>query len=265
MTYSRKIACALFVLGLAAAALCAPRPAAAADLSAEQVLEKLFERFKEQKISTMMYEEIRTVSNKMRSRSSKDGMMMLNRDNATTYVMRYFYKAPDKHGYRLLTDPIKNFWPGHPSQDNAITMDERWLERVKEHYRVALAADFNYKGRMCYTLILHPKPGYEWTFPMNWYVDKEKFLILSATHVVRESPKRSSSTTGEITYDRVHGYLVPVKAHWKTTVRGLPYEFEFHVRYENYVFNAPLDDSVFKQEPLPEAAKGAQGSPDGRF
>jgi hypothetical protein len=255
MTISKRAVISALFIALAAAMPCAT--ARAASLSAQQVVEKLFQRFKEQNIRTMMYEEIRTVSNKMRDKGGQGGMMTLNRDNATTYVMRYFYKAPDRHGYRMLSEPVKNFWPGHPSQENAITMDERWLERVREHYDVSLAADFVYKGRPCYTLILNPKPGQEWTFPMSWYVDKEKFLVLSVTHLVRKGPKNSSFTTGEITYGRVHGFLVPVKAQWKTTVRDMPYQFEFQVRYENYVFNAPLDDSVFKKEPAPKGASGA--------
>ena len=233
----------------------APSPVAAEDLTATQVLDNIFKRFSEQNIHTMMYEEIRTVSSKMNTTGAQNGMMMLNRDNATTYVMRYFYQSPDKHGYRFLSESIKNFWPGNPGQENSIAMDERWLQRVKERYKISLTPNRKYKGRMCYVLQLTPRPGYQWNFPMSWYVDKEKFLILSLTHVVRKSPRNASVTTGEISYDRVHGYLVPVKAHWVTTVTQMPYKFEFHVRYENYIFNAPLDQSVFKQEPIPEKAR----------
>ena len=219
-------------------------------LTADQVLDKMFDAFRKQKIKSMVYDEVRTVATKMKRGGTK-GMMPLDSKNATTYVMRNYYRAPDKHGYRMLSKRIEGFWPGSPSEENSIAMDERWPEKVRENYRLTLSPSKKFRDRDCYVFSLTPKPGVTHVFPMTWYVDEKKFIILKFFHLVKKSDKRSVSTTGEITYDNVNKHLVPVKAQWTTTMTGLPYEFHYTVRYKNYLFNVPLDDSVFIPEPKP--------------
>lgn len=223
---------------------------AAKSLTADQVLDKMFETFRKENIKSMVYDEVRTVATKSQRGQTK-GIMPLDSQNATTYVMRYYYRAPDKHGYRMLSDRIDGFWPGHPSEENNIAIDERWTEKVHESYNLTLSPSKKFNNRDCYVLNLTPKPGVTHVFPMTWYVDQKKFIILKFFHLVKKSDKRAVSTNGEITYDTVNKRLVPVKAKWVTTMTGLPYDFTYTVRYKNYLFNVPLDDSVFVPEPKP--------------
>ena len=227
-----------------------PNPAAGKSLTPDQVLEKIFDNFRKQNIKSMMYDELRTVSTKVRGKGGRQGMMMLDKENATTYTMRYFYSAPDKHGYRMLSDPIEGFWPGDPNQENNIAMDERWLEKVRESYEMTLSEDAMVEDRLCYVLNLTPKKGLTHVFPMTWYIDKKKFLILKLYHLVRVG-RQTKFTSGVITYDHVSGRLMPIHAEWLTTMKDLPYQIEYKVKYKNYKFNVPLDDSVFEVEPVP--------------
>ena len=240
----------------AVACCVAAGPGRAKNLTPDQVLENIFSQFHKQRISTMVYDEVRTVSSKMRSsQGSLNGMMDLDAANAATFVTRYYYRAPDKHGYRMVSDPIPGFWPGSPNQENSLAMDERWLEKVRRSYKPVLAKDRVYKGKPCYTFLLAPKPGEAWTFNIMWIVDKKTFRILMVHNLVHKSSHTTVTSQGDITYGQVKGHTVPMEARWVTTMTDLPYKIEYHVRYENYVFNVPLHDSVFKAEPVPEPKK----------
>lgn len=236
-------------------------PAPAKQLSPAQVLDSIFGQFHGQNLKTMVYDEVRTVSRKTRTQGETNGMMAMDEGNAVTFLTRVYYRAPDFHGYRMLSKQIPGFWPGTPSQDNSIIMDERWLERVRESYNLTLSSDTFIDGKKCYVLNLTPKPGTTWTLNMTWYVDKDKFLILKFVHLVRKSKSRATSTTGNIKYGVVRGHTVPLEARWLSTGANIPSEFEYSVKYKNYIFNVPLDDSVFKREPMPptqnEAKSGA--------
>jgi hypothetical protein len=219
-TLFRGITAAASVLLVLCALTAAGR--AAKSLTADQVLDRMFETFRKENIKSMVYDEVRTVATKMQ-RGAQKGVMPLDSKNATTYVMRYYYRAPDKHGYRMLSDPIDGFWPGHPSEENNIAIDERWTEKVRENFKLSLSGEKKFNKIDCYVLNLTPKPGVTHVFPMTWYVDKKKFIILKFFHLVRKSDRRAVSTTGEITYDKVNKRLVPVKSRWTTTMTGLPY------------------------------------------
>jgi hypothetical protein len=234
-------------------------PAGAAALSPEQVLDSIYKQFHGQNMKTMVYDEVRTVSRKMLSRSEGNGMMPMDEGNAVTYVTRVYYRAPDMHGYRMLSEQIPGFWPGTPSQENSIIMDERWLERVRESYTLNLSKDATYAGKRCYVLNLIPKPGTAWTLNMTWYIDQQQFLILKFIHLVQKSAKRATSTTGELKYGKVRGHMVPLEARWRATGPNIPAEFVYEVKYKNYIFNVPLDESVFKREPMPPTQNEAKG------
>ena len=254
--YQRPISKRLMILAAALAAMFIGARATAAQLTPDQVLQKIFDTFHGQKIKTMVYDEVRTVSTKTSGGGERGGMMELNSTNGLTYVMRTYYRSPDKHGYRMVTKPIKGFWPGNPNQQDAITMDERWMEKVRNTYRISLAKfDKTVRGRPCYIFSLVPRPGTKWAFPMTWYVDKQNFSILRFMELVRRNQAQTASTTGDIYYEKVKGHTVPIKSKWTTTVEEIGYTFDYSIRYENYLFNVPLNDSVFKVQPPPEPLK----------
>ena len=225
-------------------------------ITADIVLDKIFFTFHNQKIRSMVYDEVRTISTQAAESGPDQGVMQLDKRNASTYIMRSYYRAPDKHGYRMKTKPIEGFWPGTPNQQDAITMDERWPSKVREVYTLGLGkSTVSIRGRKCYILTLRPKPDSVLTFPMTWYVDAENFSILKFMHLIKYNSGQIVSTIGEIFYGKARGHYVPLTSKWLTTSSNSTYRFHYDIRYENYMFNIPLDDSVFKEQPMPKPAK----------
>lgn len=239
---------------LALAMFVSAAPACAEGSTADQVLQKIFDSFHTQKLRSMVYDEVRTVSTKLNSPGADQGMMSLDKKNATIYIMRNYYRAPDQHGYRMVTKPIEGFWPGSPNQTSAILMDERWIEKVRENYKLSLSADKVVRGEQCYVLSLVPKRPNEYNFPMTWYVEKRNFSIIKFIHLIKRNTGMSVSTTGEIFYGTQKGHYVPTRAQWITHASNVMYDFDYKIEYKNYMFNVPMDDSVFKAQPVPPPA-----------
>lgn len=238
------------------------QPKTAKPVTADIALDKIFYSFHNQKIRSMVYDEVRTISTQSAEAGPDQGTMQFNKTNASSYIMRSYYRAPDKHGYRMVTTPIEGFWPGTPNQQDAITMDERWPSKVRETYNLALGKNtVSIRGRKCYILTLRPKPDSVLTFPMTWYVDAESFSILKFIHLLKYKSGQTVSTTGEIFYGKARGHYVPLRSKWLTTSSNSILRFHYSIRYENYMFNIPLDDSVFKEQPMPKPAKQSGVAP----
>ena len=231
------------------AALFAAAPGWAQEqLTAEEIVSEIHERFMGQDFKTVVYDEIRVVSQK--SPATKDGATMpLNENNASAMKLRYFYQAPDSHGYKLLSEDVDNYWAGSPNQPGALPMDHTWKEKILNWYEVNRAEKLKeINARKCYVVTLSPKPGMPAAYPMTWYVDSERFLILKFIFLVGAGGKKVH-TTGVMTYKEVRdGYWMPASAEWKTKVEKFPQTFTSSSTFKNYQFNVPLDPSVFEEE-----------------
>ncbi len=215
-------------------------------MTPEQIIGKIHASFMAQKIKTLTYDETRTVY--YVSRGANEGVMPLNPDNGATYIARYFYQAPASHGYRTISNPIKNYWIGSPNQPGALPMDEKWKDKIFAWFDVYRPKDMEYRGRKCYLVALLPKKNTPKNlYPMTWYVDPEKFIVIKFYFLIGNKEK-SVSTKGEMYYKKINGRLFPSSAVWNTQVSGLPYDFKQKSTFSNYRFNVPLDESVFKEE-----------------
>ncbi|MFA6451628.1 MAG: hypothetical protein WCX65_19310 [bacterium] len=226
----------------------APRPSASPKaMTPEQIISEIHNRFMKQKFRTMTYDETRVVSNESIT-PGKKGVMDLNFENGATYVSRYFYQAPAKHGYRELSNPIKNYWIGSPNQPGALPMDEKWKDKVVSWFNLYISTPQMYRGINCYRVTLVPKPGAPKNlFNMTWYIDPNTFSIIKFIFLIADDTNRVSST-GQVYYKPVNNYMLPYKAIWRTTVKNMPYIFLQKTTMKNYRFNIPLDESVFKEE-----------------
>ena len=224
------------------------RPAVrtAAAMAPEQIVSEIHKRFVAQKFRTITYDETRVVSYESLT-PGKKGLMNLNLENGAMYMARYFYQAPAKHGYRDLSKPIKNFWIGSPNQPGALPMDEKWKDKVLSWFNLYGSPPRTYRGKKCYLVTLVPKPGAPKNlFNMTWYVDPADFTVLKFIFLITDSTSTISST-GEMYYKPLNGYMLPYKANWRTKVSSLPYIFMQRTTIKNYRINIPLDESVFKE------------------
>ncbi len=216
-------------------------------LTPQQIVTKIHGKFLAMKIKSMAYDESRTVFYVSRSEGN-EGMMALNKNNGATYIARYFFQAPAKHGYRIISNPIKNYWIGSPNQPGALPMDEKWKDKVFEWFDFFRPKDMEYRGRKCYLVALLPKKNAPKNlYPMTWYVDPVNFIVIKFYFLIGRGD-RSVSTKGEMYYKKVNGRLLPSSAQWNTQVSDLPYDFKQKSVFSNYRFNVPLDESVFDQE-----------------
>jgi hypothetical protein len=226
----------------------AKKKTAPTKMTALKVLDEIQKRFIARKIRTMTYDEVRTTSYEFSSGKQR-GMMSISPDNATTIRLRYFYMAPDRHGYRFLSDAPENYWAGSPNQPGAIPMDEKWRDKVLSEYRIYLQNMDKCGGRVCYVLVLVPLKGAsDELYPMTWYIDTKDFLVRKFILLIRDKDGRYIRSTGEMDYGKVNGVVMPVKSNWRTNVSELPYVFILRITMENYNFNVPLDNSVFEEE-----------------
>lgn len=233
---------------LAAMCGCAAAAAGADELTGMDILEKIQARFVEQDIKTMSYDELRVHSYELTKGSDSPGAMPLSMGNAATLKLRYFYEAPDRHGYKLLSEVEDNYWAGSPNQPGAIAMDHTWTDKVRDSYQVKLGPDKEFDGIDCYRVILVPKSTENnVVFPMTWLIDKERLIILKFLGLINTNDMKVSMN-GVINYEEMNDYWFPVSAEWKTSVSKLPYIFTNTSTYSNYRFNIPLDDSVFREE-----------------
>lgn len=227
------------------------KPSAAApgfSMSPEAIVAEIHNRFMGQNIKTMTYDEVRTVTYSSNSPGS-EGLTPLNKANGSVYLARYFYQAPARHGYRALTKPIKNYWIGSPNQPGAIPMDERWKEKVMTWYSVYKSPPQNYRGRKTVVITLVPKRSAPKNlYPMTWLVDPNKFIVIKFLFLITGKDGKTVSTTGEMYYKDINGYLLPASSSWTTHVSKLPYLFKQKSTFKNYRVNIPLDDSDFEEE-----------------
>jgi len=217
-------------------------------LSAIQVIEGIQKKFIERGIRTMTYDETRVTSYEV-SRGRRRGMMQVAPNNAMTIRLRYFYAAPDRHGYRFLSDMPDNYWAGSPNQPGAIPMDEKWKEKVLARYDPALAKNAPCRERDCFTLVLVPKKDApDSLYPMTWYVDTKDFLVMKVIFLIRARDGRFVRSVGDVFYKKYAGFYMPSRSKWRTTVSTLPYVFLLETSMDNYHFDIPLDASVFEEE-----------------
>jgi len=225
-----------------------PAGAASGGLSAEEIVARIYDKFMGWNFKTMTYDELRVSSMKMAQDKVGGASMPLNESNATIMKLRYFFKAPDNHGYKLLSDPIDNYWVGSPNQPGAIPMDSHWKEKISTWYSVSKTEKNQvYRDRECYVVTLVPRENTPAHYPMTWYVDTASFNVLKFIFLLQSNNKKMT-TTGEVYYGKVNNYELPVEAHWKTKISMLPYIFLSDSIFSNHSFNVPLDDSVFKEE-----------------
>jgi hypothetical protein len=217
-------------------------------MTPEQVVTEIYNRFMAQKIRSMTYDEVRVIAYESNSPGS-EGLTPLNEANGATYLARYFYQAPARHGYRSLTNPIKNYWIGSPNQPGALPMDERWKDKVISWFNIYKSPQQAYRGRKAAAVTLVPKPSAPKNlYPMTWLVDPDKFIVIKFIFLVEGKDNSTVSTTGEMYYKNINGYLLPSSSKWSTRASTLPYLFKQKSAFKNYHINIPLDDSVFKEE-----------------
>jgi hypothetical protein len=229
-----------------ATSLCAGR-ARAETITAEKLLHAMQQKFLSMKIRSMTYDEDRLVVTKIAT-GADAGMMMMNSNNAAHYRMRYFYKAPNRHAYKMISKKIQGFYPGNPNQDNNIAMDESWERKVIASYRPVMSKDITYRGRAVYVFNLVPRAGTKETYPMTFYVDQQSLLILKFVFLVTNPDKKKSSTTGEMYYAPVKGRMMPSAARWTSSLTGIPYVVHYRIKFLNYRFDIPIPDSTFNLE-----------------
>ncbi len=216
-------------------------------LSAFNIIQTIQDNFKKQNFKTLTYDETRTASYELDAGKS-GALMTFDMESATTYKLRYFYRAPDTHGYHLLTKEIKNYWIGSPTQPGALPMSENWEKKVLDWYDVMLSDNQVYRGRVCYVLILLPRPNApKYSGNMQFYIDPASFVVLKFI-VLAKNEKQTISTNGDIYYKKINGYLMPSSARIKAKISTFPYTFNQYIIYDNYRFNIPLDNSVFNLE-----------------
>lgn len=217
-------------------------------MTALKVVDEIQKRFNARKIRSMTCDEVRTTSYEISS-GKRQGMMSISPDNATTIRLRYFYMAPNRHGYRFISEAPGNYWAGSPNQPGAIPMNEKWKEKVLSQYRVSLDKNEKCGGLECFVLTLVPLKGAPGSlYPMTWFIDTKDFLVRKFILLIRAKDGRYIYSTGEMEYGKVNGSMMPASASWRTKVSALPYVFILKVKLENYNFNIPLDDSVFEEE-----------------
>ena len=223
---------------------------AAARMQPDEVVSEIYNRFMKLNIKTMTYDEIRVSSYELAPQvaGKQQGTMPLNAENSSTMKQRYFYQAPDKHGYRQISEPMPGYWAGSPNQPGAIPMDQKWKDKVMSWYSVTMSPkDQVAGGAQCYVVTLSPKPDTPAQYPMTWYVDKDKFIVLKVVFLVNKGGKKVSAT-GEIKYKKYSGYYMPESSKWRTKVQNLPYFFLSNSTFSNYTFNEPIDPASFKEQ-----------------
>ncbi|MEW5946884.1 MAG: hypothetical protein AB1742_11860 [bacterium] len=233
---------------LALAALFTAAPAAHA-VTGEQLVDGLQEIFIGQNIKTLSRSEKMIVTTRQDGvEYDEDGdKPFARKPHVAELITKYYYKAPDKHAYELLSEPIEGFHPGDPNQPGSIAMDENFSEKVKSLFDLYVSKDQTYRGRKCHVLTLNPKPGAKGAFPMTWFIDKKKMLILKYVSLVRETRKYSVSTTAELYYKKVKGRWLIHAARWVTRPSNIPYSFEYRKYFSDYRINEPIEDSVFRK------------------
>ncbi len=218
------------------------------ELTGADIINEIQRRFIAQDIKTMSYDELRVHTYEMTRGTDSPGTMPLSMGNGTTLKMRYFYQAPGKHGYKLLSKTEDNYWAGSPNEPGAIAMDHGWTDKVFNSYNVERGPDKVFKGIDCFRVTLIPKSvENKIIFPMTWYIDKERYIVLKFLGLVNSSDMKVS-INGVIDYEKMNDYWFPVSSKWKTKVSKLPYTFINLSTYTNYRFNIPLAPSVFTEE-----------------
>jgi len=243
-----QLAVAAAVFGIIVLAATGIQAADSDDMTAREIVTEMHKRFMDQDIKTYTFDEIRVTSQK--NPPSKDGTVMpLNQDNAKTMKLRYFYQAPDKHGYKLISEEIENYWVGSPNQAGALPMDHNWKDKILNWYDVSRSEKLReVRGRECFVVTLMPKEGMPSAYPMTWYVDRERFVVLRFIFLVTSGDKKVH-TVGNLTYKEVRdGFWAPASAEWRTRVADFPNQFTSSSEFTNYKFDIPLDPSVFEEE-----------------
>lgn len=216
-------------------------------LTALDIVDRIYDKVMSWDFKTMSYDEIRIISYELQQGGGATTMPM-SAENGSTLKLRYFYQTPDKHGYKLLSKPVNDYWIGSPNQPGAIPMDHKWKDKVTGWYSLSRSdGTRKYRDRDCYLVTLMPIEGKPAAYPMTWYVDAEDFVVLKFEFLLNMGSKKIRAV-GEIYYDDVQGHLLPAQAEWRTRIAGLPYIFLSTSEYTNYSFNLPLDPSVFLEE-----------------
>lgn len=215
--------------------------------TALEIVDSIYQKVMDWDFKTMSYDEIRVISYELQQGGGKTTMPM-SAENGSTLKLRYFYQTPDKHGYKMLSEPVNDYWIGSPNQPGAIPMDHKWKDKVTQWYDLSRAEKTReYKGRKCYLVTLMPIDGKPAAYPMTWYVDAENFVVLKFEFLLDMGTTKIRAV-GDVTYDDIQGHLLPSRAEWRTRMTGLPYIFVSTSDYANYNFNMPLDASVFLEE-----------------
>ncbi len=248
-----QFAAAILIITTAAiitlTATAAPHPAAT---SPQSVINKMQQKFLSYKLKSYTYDEIRVATYEVTDKSRQTGISPVAETNGSTTKARYFYQSPSKHGYRLLSERMDNYWIGSPNQLGALPMDSKWKNKVISWYSLKLLPDTTVDKNKCYSLALTPKPGKPAAYGMTWYIDKKYLVIRKFIYDVNygDYPLK---VTGTMKFKTLkNGLLFPTSATWTTKVHGLPFIFKTKSIYTNYHFNIPLDPSVFKEEYPPD-------------
>ena len=237
-------------LGLAAALAAGAAHAApvAKTTLPEDIIKAIYEKFRSYNIKTMTYDETRVISHEQTG-GKQTGVMKIDPMNSAALKIRYYFQAPDKHGYRVLSDPIKDYWVGSPNQPGAMPMDSKWLDKILNWFDIHRGEDKTHRGVNCHVIALVPKPGApEGMHTMTWFVDSEKLVILKFIFTLKDANNKPMRTEGDLVYDNFNGRYLASSATWRTTVSILPYVFIHNSAFDNHTFNIPLDESVFKEE-----------------
>lgn len=220
--------------------------APAGALTGDELLHRMQKKFLGQDIKSLTYVENRVVITKVRENSIYNGTIPFNKKNVTRQKLRYYYKAPNRHRYRFLSEKkVKITEIGEPDQAT-VEMDEEWEKRITENYTATLLADQTYRGRKCYVLNLIPRPENRFPVPMTWYIDKKRLIVLKFVSLADNSVAGKLSTKGELFYRRIDGRLLLSSARWVQTPSTIPQKYEFKVYFGKYEINGEISDSVFE-------------------
>ncbi|HOO57199.1 MAG TPA: hypothetical protein PLN69_10270 [bacterium] len=218
-------------------------------IDAIHVVDAIHTRFMAHDIKTMTYDETRVMASEDIRKSAESSRMALNPSNATAMKMRNFYQAPNKHGYKMLSEQIKNYWQGSPNQAGAIPMDAEWKDKIYNWYDLYRAPDQEYRNINCIVILLKPKSDApDNLYNMTWYIDPDKYIVLMFRYLIKGEKQENISATGEMYYEQINDMWLPVRADWRTRVSKLPFVFTQTVEIDNYHFNIPLDESVFEEQ-----------------
>ncbi len=235
---------------IAVALICVPAVSQAQTKTTlpEDIVKAIYDKFISYDIKTMTYDETRVTSHEQTG-GKQPGSMKIDPMNTATLKTRYFFQAPDRHGYRVISAPIENYWAGSPNQPGALPMDRNWLDKVLKWFDIHRAPDESYRNVKCHKLVLIPKPGApENLYTMTWYVDSVNFVVLKFVFMIRDANNRNIRSSGELFYENFNGRYLASNATWRTKVSILPYVFVHKSVFDNYTFNMPLDESVFLEE-----------------